>query len=52
MCQKPTGIVEELAERKVESKEWYEKFRSFKSSDGFLMVAGKDAVSNEVFSSL
>ena len=45
---KPTEIMEALAKRKVESKEWYEKFRWFTSSDGFLVVAGKDSVSNEV----
>jgi predicted ribosome quality control (RQC) complex YloA/Tae2 family protein len=45
---KPAEAIEELAKRKVESKEWYEKFRWFTSSDGFLVVAGKDAVSNEV----
>jgi predicted ribosome quality control (RQC) complex YloA/Tae2 family protein len=44
----PTKAMEELVERKVKSKEWYEKFRWFTSSDGFLVVAGKDAVSNEV----
>jgi predicted ribosome quality control (RQC) complex YloA/Tae2 family protein len=45
---KPTEFMEALAKRKVESKEWYEKFRWFASSNGFLVVAGKDAVSNEV----
>jgi predicted ribosome quality control (RQC) complex YloA/Tae2 family protein len=45
---KPAEIMEALAKRKVESKEWYEKFRYFKSSDDFLVVAGKDTVSNEV----
>jgi len=45
---KPTEIMEALVKRKVESKEWYEKFRWFTSSDGFLVVAGKDTVSNEV----
>jgi predicted ribosome quality control (RQC) complex YloA/Tae2 family protein len=45
---KPTEAIEELVKRKVESKQWYEKFRWFISSDGFLVVAGKDAVSNEV----
>lgn len=29
-------------------KEWYERFRWFRSSDGFLVVAGKDAKSNEI----
>jgi len=45
---KPTEAVEELSLHKVKSKEWFEKFRWFISSDGFLVVAGKDAVSNEV----
>ena len=47
---KPTEIMEALYKRKVEmeNKKWYEKFRWCTSSDGFLVVAGKDAVSNEV----
>lgn len=47
---KPTEIMEALSKRKVEmeNKKWYEKFRWCTSSDGFLVVAGKDAVSNEV----
>jgi predicted ribosome quality control (RQC) complex YloA/Tae2 family protein len=45
---KPEKIMEELVKHKVKSKEWYEKFRWFTSSDGFLVVAGKDVVSNEV----
>jgi predicted ribosome quality control (RQC) complex YloA/Tae2 family protein len=45
---KPAEALKELVKRKVESKQWYEKFRWFTSSDGFLVVAGKDAVSNEV----
>ncbi len=45
---KPTEVMEELVKRKVKRKEWYEKFRWFISSEGFLVVAGKDAVSNEV----
>ena len=45
---KPMEVMEELVKRKVKRKEWYEKFRWFRSSDGFLVVAGKDAVSNEV----
>jgi predicted ribosome quality control (RQC) complex YloA/Tae2 family protein len=38
----------ELTKLKVKHREWFEKFRWFISSDGFLVVAGKDAVSNEV----
>jgi len=34
-----------LPERK---KEWYEKFRWFISSDGFLVLGGRDATSNEI----
>lgn len=45
---KPIEVMEDLVKRKVKRKEWYEKFRWFNSSDGFLIVAGKDAVSNEV----
>jgi predicted ribosome quality control (RQC) complex YloA/Tae2 family protein len=47
---KPAELMEKLAKRKValENKEWYEKFHWFTSSDGFLVVAGKDTVSNEV----
>jgi predicted ribosome quality control (RQC) complex YloA/Tae2 family protein len=47
---KPAEIMEALSRRKVamENKEWYEKFRWYTSSDGFLVVAGKDTVSNEV----
>lgn len=44
----PEEIVEELVKRKIKPKKWFEKFRWFISSDGFLVVAGKDAVSNEV----
>src|SRR3989338_9392896 len=29
-------------------KEWYEKFRWFFSSDNFLVIGGKDAMSNEI----
>ena len=47
---KPAEILEALSKRKVamERKEWFEKFRWFTTSDGFLVVAGKDTVSNEV----
>lgn len=44
----PAEAMEDLETRKVASKEWFEKFRWFNSSEGFLVVAGKDAVSNEV----
>lgn len=44
----PTKVMEELAVRKIKQKEWFERFRWFFSSDSFLVVAGRDAVSNEV----
>jgi hypothetical protein len=40
-------IVQESPSKRKE-KVWYEKFRWFQSSDGFLVIGGKDAVSNEV----
>ncbi|PMB75221.1 MAG: hypothetical protein C0193_01475 [Candidatus Bathyarchaeota archaeon] len=45
---KPVKVLEELEKRRVKRGEWFEKFRWFKSSDNFLVVGGKDAVSNEV----
>jgi predicted ribosome quality control (RQC) complex YloA/Tae2 family protein len=45
---RPTEALEKLERQKIKRKEWFEKFRWFRSSDGFLVVAGKDAVSNEV----
>jgi predicted ribosome quality control (RQC) complex YloA/Tae2 family protein len=45
---KPAKALEEFAKRRVKGKKWFEKFRWFISSDGFLVVAGKDATSNEV----
>jgi predicted ribosome quality control (RQC) complex YloA/Tae2 family protein len=44
----PAEAIEEVESRRVQTKEWFEKFRWFKSSEGFLVVAGKDVVSNEV----
>ena len=45
---KPAELMEDFVKRRVEAKEWFEKFRWFRSSEAFLIVAGKDAVSNEV----
>jgi|TARA_B100002003_G_C14129751_1_gene543444 predicted ribosome quality control (RQC) complex YloA/Tae2 family protein len=36
---------EKLRQRK---QEWYEKFRWFRSSEGFLIIGGRDATSNEI----
>ncbi|MCL2643191.1 MAG: NFACT family protein [Candidatus Bathyarchaeota archaeon] len=45
---KPAEMLEAMAKRKVETKDWYEKFRYFTTSEGFLVVAGKDVVTNEI----
>lgn len=40
-----TAQKQELASKK---KEWYEKFRWFYSSEGFLCIGGRDSTSNEI----
>ncbi len=43
-------VIEPEAQRRivrVRKKRWYEKFRWFISSDGFLVIGGRDAKSNE-----
>ncbi|MDD5112341.1 MAG: NFACT RNA binding domain-containing protein [Candidatus Altiarchaeota archaeon] len=38
-----------IVERKPErERKWFDKFRWFESSDGFLVVGGRDAVTNEI----
>ena len=39
---------EEKAIRKARKQHWYEKFRWFITTDGFLVVGGRDATSNEI----
>jgi len=39
--------VERKIRKRRESKHWYERYLWFKSSDGFLVVGGKDASQNE-----
>lgn len=50
--KKEVRVEEELMPKKKEVKrekgEWYEKFRWFWTSDGFLVVGGKDATTNEM----
>ena len=36
------------AEKVKRKKEWYEKFRWFYSSEGFLVIGGRDATTNEI----
>ncbi len=51
--EKRVRKAEEKKEKEKESavqrkKEWYEKFRWFYSSEGFLVIGGRDATTNEV----
>ena len=42
-------VEERLASKKeIKQKQWFEKFRAFTTSDGFLVVCGKDATTNEI----
>jgi len=43
-------ILEKSAQKisKERKQEWYEKFRWFTSSEGFLVIGGRDATSNEI----
>ena len=45
--EKPRQEVNEKSASPVK-KEWYEKFRWFFSSEGFLVIGGRDAVTNEI----
>jgi len=44
---KEIEVEKKVVEGKVKKK-WYEKFRWFFTSNNFLLIAGKDAISNEV----
>ncbi len=51
--KKLTVLEEEHAEKKAVpkapvKKDWFEKFRWFMSSDGFLVIGGRDATTNEI----
>ena len=49
--EKKEKIVHEKSKReklKERKQEWYEKFRWFLSSEGFLVIGGRDATSNEI----
>ncbi|MFA5141684.1 MAG: NFACT RNA binding domain-containing protein [Candidatus Woesearchaeota archaeon] len=37
-----------VVEKKVRKREWYEKFRWFFSSEGFLVIGGRDATTNDI----
>ena len=50
LLAKQAQDVEEKQQKKVLQlqKKWYEKFRWFISSEGFLVIGGRDATSNEI----
>ncbi len=39
---------DQSSQKEESKKEWYEKFRWFYSSEGFLCIGGRDATSNEI----
>ncbi|MBL7054422.1 DUF814 domain-containing protein [Candidatus Woesearchaeota archaeon] len=45
---KEEGVSEAKEKIKERKKEWYEKFRWFISSEGFLVIGGRDSTSNEI----
>ena len=45
--QKTAQVLGEVKPKKRE-KSWYEKFRWFRSSEGFLVLGGRDATTNEI----
>jgi predicted ribosome quality control (RQC) complex YloA/Tae2 family protein len=46
--RKDASIQEVPEMKKAKEKRWYDKFHSFYSSDGFFVVGGKDATTNEI----
>ncbi|MBU4503023.1 MAG: DUF814 domain-containing protein [Nanoarchaeota archaeon] len=45
---KPKIVKNKLKEVIVKKKKWYEKFRWFVSSEGFLCIGGRDATTNDI----
>ncbi len=48
--RKEKEVIIEKKEKEIKKikKEWFEKFRWFYSSDGFLVIGGRDATTNEI----
>ncbi len=46
--QKQVELEKSIKREKKSEKKWYEKFRWFVSSEGFLIVGGRDATTNEI----
>lgn len=42
------ALMPKRKEVRREKEEWYERFRWFETSDGFLVIGGKDATTNEI----
>jgi len=42
------SLTEKRTEKTQRKKEWYEKFRWFFSSEGFLCIGGRDATTNDI----
>lgn len=40
--------ISQIAPKKIIKSEWYEKFRWFISSEGYLVIGGRDATTNEI----
>ncbi|BBL45850.1 fibronectin-binding A domain protein [Nanobdella aerobiophila] len=41
-------VIEKKKEEKKKNRKWYEKFRWTKTSNDFLLIAGKDSITNEI----
>ena len=41
-------VIKKVNIRKIKKREWFEKFRWFVTSDGFMVVGGRDATTNEI----
>lgn len=46
--EKDLEKIQKKVQKKPEKKQWFEKFRWFYSSEGFLCIGGRDATSNEI----
>ncbi len=46
--EKEETLQKKTKEKKTNKKEWFEKYRWFYSSDGFLIIGGRDATTNEI----
>lgn len=46
--KKKIVLTEKVTEKLIRKKEWYEKFRWFFSSNGFLCIGGRDATTNDI----